>query len=100
MSALDADQRARREVLAQQLAQTAEGVREIENGYIFNYQMSGSTWLAAAEFVDLERRCCSFFEFTLEMAPSANTMSLRLRGGEGAKEFLTAQLVGELTESQ
>ncbi len=94
LSALTGEQRARRETLAQQLVQHAESVQETEKGYVLDYQIDDSVWLTAAEFVDLERRCCSFFEFVLKLNPSANSLSIQLSGGDGVKEFVATQLLG------
>lgn len=96
LSALDAEQRERREALFQRFAQRVEETQELENGYAFRCRMDSSNWMTAAEFADLERRCCPFFEFTLQIMPASSSMWLQLTGGAGTKQFLTEQLIGEL----
>lgn len=92
MTALSPEQRQRHAVLSGQLLQTAVEVKELQNGYAFRYVSDRQTWLAAAEYVDLERRCCPFFAFALECEPAGGPVWLRLTGREGVKEFLAAQI--------
>lgn len=45
-----------------------------------------------ALFVELERRCCPFLDFTLELAADDGPLWLRLTGPTGTRAFLEAEL--------
>lgn len=65
---------------------------ELPDGFAFRYPATDS-WLASlAEFITLERRCCPFLTFALEVAPERGTTDLRLTGDDRVKAFLAAQL--------
>jgi len=46
----------------------------------------------AAEFVALEKLCCPFVRFLLEMPEDGGPLRLDLTGREGVKELLRAEL--------
>ena len=45
-----------------------------------------------AEFIELERRCCPFFRFELEVQDEGGAAWLRLTGRMGVKQFIAAEL--------
>ena len=92
MTALSPEQRQRHGALSRQLAQATAEVKELPDGYAFRYASEEGTWLAAAEYVELERQCCPFFHFALEREPEGGPVWLRLTGGEGVKAFLASQI--------
>ena len=92
MSALTPEQRQRRAALADHIKVKAE-VYELPDGYVFSFA-NDEMWMTVAEFVDLERRCCPFFTFALEREMSG-TVTLRLTGPEGTKEFIAAEILQE-----
>jgi len=50
--------------------------------------METDTFRNAAEFITLERLCCPFFEFELIAEKADGSMWLRLKGGDGVKDFI------------
>jgi hypothetical protein len=48
--------------------------------------------LKLAEFVTLERRCCPFFDFALEIVAGAAHVRLTIGSGPDVKEFLRGQM--------
>ena len=70
-------------------------VDELNDGYEFVFP--GSTGWAArlVEIIDAERACCPFFAFELRFEPQGGRISLRVRGPEGTKEFVKAELTEE-----
>jgi hypothetical protein len=48
---------------------------------------------ALARFIELERRCCPFFRFELDVAPHGGPLWLRLTGADGVKELLRRSVV-------
>jgi hypothetical protein len=49
------------------------------------------TILRAAEFISLERLCCPFFNFVLEVEPESGPLWLKMTGQDGVKQFLQAE---------
>lgn len=88
VSGLDAAQRKRqREVLAT-LRSLFQEVREMPDGYAFRLPAERSHILCVAEFITLERLCCPFLNFTMEVEREGGPLWLRLGGRDGVKEFL------------
>lgn len=92
LTAMDAHERDRYEAVREQLDAAVQEVRELSNGYAFRYTADAALVIAAAEFVTLERRCCPFFTFVLEVEAGGGPLWLRLTGGEGVKEFLRSEM--------
>lgn len=92
LTALDAAQRRRYAAVLAQLRQSVEMVVELPNGLAFRHPADPATLLAIAEFISLERRCCPFLNFDLEVVIADGPAWLRLTGPEGVKAFLRAEL--------
>ncbi len=90
LTALDPAQRARRGALAARLTAARVEIRELPDGYAVRFASDPSMCLAVMEFVTLERRCCSFLDFVLEVERDGGPLWLRLTGREGVKPFLEA----------
>jgi hypothetical protein len=45
-----------------------------------------------AEMISFESRCCQFLDFQLDVKRGGASITLRLTGGEGVKEFLREEL--------
>ena len=65
-------------------------VRELPDGLEFRF--AAEEYDAVAEFVRLERLCCPFLVFSLEVSPNHGPLTLRLTGSEGVKDFIRAEL--------
>lgn len=89
MGALNTAEQQRRQALAVQLRGVTQEVQERPDGYAFRYP--ASSLLDAAEFVSLERRCCPFFRFGLDVSPDSGSLWLSLTGQDGVKAFLEAE---------
>ena len=85
MDAFTPEQRQRYDEVSSHLRQATEEVIELPDGYAFRYRTDETTWLKAAEYVDLERRCCPFFAFALELEPESGAVWLKLTGREGSQ---------------
>jgi hypothetical protein len=82
----DAAKRERRDEIAGLLSEAAKSTREIEDGYVVEFE-DGHT-AKIVEFIEFERTCCSFLEFTLTFAPKNGPVTLSITGPEGTKDFL------------
>lgn len=64
---------------------------ELANGFAIQLPAENTTFLEAAEWVGLERRCCGFAEFALEWRID-DSVWIKLTGGPGVKEVLAAEM--------
>jgi len=92
----DKEVRDRREQLGTLLTKAALGAEEIANGYIVSFEKGHGARIA--EFIELERTCCPFFEFTLAFAPNDGPITLAIAGPKGSKAF-SSKLVESIPKS-
>lgn len=93
LDAFDAEQLPRYMAIRQQLVETYEDREELPDGYRWRFPAEPSHLLTLAEFISLERLCCPFFAFALELEADGGPLWLRLTGREGVKDFLQAAFV-------
>lgn len=86
--AISAEQRERWMLVGTQLFAVVLEARELPDGYAFRLPTDPEVLLLAAEDLSMERLCCPFLRFTLEIEPNGGPVWLRFTGGEGAKAFL------------
>jgi hypothetical protein len=92
LTGMTAKQRERRQVLAQRVHAAVQEVRDLPDGYAFRFPADPVLCLTAAEFMTLERLCCPFFTFALELVCEGGPLWLRITGRQGVKQFLRAEL--------
>lgn len=91
LSALDTAQRERHQANTRQLFGSVQQIEELLDGYAFTWPAEAGTILHAAEFITLERLCCPFFDFALEIKGKGGPLRLKLTGREGVKQFIQAE---------
>jgi hypothetical protein len=91
LSALDAEQNRRHDALVSELFNNFQSTRELANGYEFSLPGEDKWYLKLAEWVTLERQCCSFLTFEQGFNVDGKIW-LRLTGDENAKQFLRTYL--------
>jgi hypothetical protein len=74
--------------LGPQLRNAIVAVRELPNGYEFQFPPDPATVAKVAEWAAGERLCCPFFEITLRMDAEGGPLWLRLAGRKGTKAFI------------
>lgn len=80
-----------------ELIQGVQRVREIENGYEFQFPNETGFISRIAEFISNERLCCPFLEFNLKIRSNDEpVVSLSLTGPMGTQEFLRAEFDGAI----
>ncbi len=92
LSALDRAQREHHQANTGQLFGAVEEIEELHDGYVFRLPAESATILQAAEFITLERLCCPFFNFALELEREGGPLWLKMTGREGVKQFLLAEV--------
>jgi hypothetical protein len=65
-----------------------KSVRELPDGYEFQFPSDPKTIAMVAEWAAGERLCCPFFEIQLRMERERGPFWLRLNGRQGTKEFI------------
>jgi len=66
-------------------------VREVPDGFEFQFPSDMKTYQLVAEWAAGERVCCPFFEIDLRSEPEGGPLLLRLTGRDGVKEFIHAE---------
>lgn len=92
VNALTAEQHARLQSILPDLMATAQEIEELADGYAIRFPPDGGTYHAIAEYISLERLCCPFFHFVLEVQPDGGPLWLRLTGPDGVKAFIREEL--------
>ncbi len=95
MSAIEPGLRAQHVATGGRVFRAAEEIRELADGYAFRLPGDAETLSKAAEFIALERLCCPFLGFALEVEPEGGPIWLRPTGRVGVKAFIREE-VGEL----
>jgi hypothetical protein len=93
LSMLSAAERARKDVISGTLAEHKLGVKELADGYEFQFPGDGATIALVSEWVVTERLCCPFFDFDVRLSREGGALSLRLTGRPGTKTFIQSDFV-------
>ena len=92
LTAMDAAQKDRGQILQRQIVEAVESFTELDNGYAIRFPGDSEMFMALAEFATLERLCCPFIDFSLELDAGGGATWLQLTGPTGVKDFLRAEL--------
>lgn len=74
--------------LAPKLYGAVQEIKELPNGWAWRLPSTSEILLLVAQDLNIERLCCPFVNYTLEIEPNKGPFWLRMTGGEGVKEFL------------
>ncbi len=88
----DAALAVRREQVVLLLFNAVQQTQELADGYTFQFAPDRDSVARLTEFISAERECCPFFTFELIFEPNRGPLWLRLRGGEGVKEFIQTMI--------
>lgn len=86
--ALTAEQQARWMIVGKEMYSAIEEIRELPDGYAFRLPGTAEMLMLIAEDLTMERLCCPFLHFTLDIEQSGEPFWLSFTGGAGAKEFV------------
>ena len=90
IGALDTREQAHRRDLADRMHAATQQTRELPDGYAFRFP--ADLCPTVAEFMMLERRCCPFFRFVLELEPDGGSLWFHLTGQPDVKAFIQSEL--------
>jgi len=92
IKALTPEQRKRHfEELGPQLRSLRKSVRELSDGYEFEFQADPDTFALVTEWSIQERSCCPFFDIDIRLDRDGGPLWLRLTGKEGTKDFIKSE---------
>jgi hypothetical protein len=89
LSAIPADERPAHHALTRRLMAIAT-THETPDG--FSFEFGAAEFAAVARFVALERLCCPFLGFTVDVSADQGPLRLHLTGPAGVKPFIRAEL--------
>lgn len=95
MTVLAPAQRERHLATSRELFSTLKQIRELSNGYEFRVD-GPNVIMQTAEFVSLEKLCCPFLNFEIEVEAENGQVWLKLFGREGVKAFVREEISGLL----
>jgi hypothetical protein len=88
-SALTPEQRKRHfDELGPALRALRKGVRELSDGYEFQFPSDQKTYEMLTEWAHQESLCCPFFDINVRLEREGGPLWLRLTGREGTKDFI------------
>lgn len=97
MSAIDPARREQHIATGKELFRAATDIRELSDGYAFRLPDEPGTLVRAVEFISLEKLCCPFLGFVIEVEPEGGALWLRLVGRHGVKAFIREEVSGLLS---
>ena len=80
--------RKRHDDLGPILRSLKKSVRELADGYEFEFPADQNTYQLVAEWAIQERLCCPFFDISVRLDREDGPLWLRLTGREGTKDFI------------
>ena len=95
MSVLSPEKREMHISTSRELFSGLEEIQGLSNGYKFRLNMSNAI-VKAADFISLEKLCCPFLNFSLEVEAENGPVWLGLTGREGVKAFVREEISGLL----
>lgn len=98
INAIDAAHRPQHMELVTTIFASVQEVKALSNGFSFRVPTSSEMLLKIAEWMANERLCCPFFRFAVELEPGQGPIWIHLTGGEGVREFVTANFGSLLNE--
>ena len=78
------------EVLGPKLVSLRTGVRELLNGYEFEFPNNLETYQILSEWIFQESQCCPFFDLNVRLEREHGALVMSATGREGTKAFIQA----------
>jgi hypothetical protein len=67
-----------------------KSIRELRDGFEFEFPADTATFQLVSEWVAGERMCCPFFDIDVHLERERGSLWLRLTGRKGVKQFIQA----------
>lgn len=88
-SLTDVEFRKRREGLLAEIKKGILETVELKTGFSFKFPFSNIWLQKLTEMISVERECCPFLNFKMNIKAGSDSIYLELTGQEGAKEFVS-----------
>ena len=88
MKALTSEQRKYLGQRGKLVISAVASARELSDGYAFHVDPAKATLMDVAQWLDLWRRCCPFYEFRIDYHAADGDVWLSVTGRPGVKEYL------------
>lgn len=88
LKALTSQQRKELNQLGEHVISAILLTRELSDGYAFQVDSGKASLVDVAEWLDVWRRCCPFYEFRIDFHAADATIWLAVKGRPGVKEFI------------
>ena len=95
-TAIPPNQRQAHLTTSKELFSRIEEFRELPDGYEFRFASGSDLIVKLGEFISLEKLCCPFVKFVIEVEAESGPVLLRLTGREGVKAFIREEINGLL----
>ena len=92
LKAFQTEERKIHDRLTEQLRSAAVARRELPDGFSFQMDPGKISIAQVAEWTVLERKCCPFFDYEIELHSEENTLWFTLKGREGVKKFIEMEV--------
>jgi hypothetical protein len=87
----DAERKRHFDELGPMLKKLKKSVRELPNGYEFEFPGDRATVQLVEEWAAQERACCPFFDIAVRLEREGGSVWMSLTGREGVKQFIEAE---------
>lgn len=84
--------REREEIVLAKIRARVQEVQDLDRGYALRFVPESAMLAGLATLIDLERQCCPFLRFELEVHPASGPIWLKVTGPEGTRDFLRTVL--------
>lgn len=88
LKALTTEQRKQLDQRGGQVISAITSSRELQDGYAFRIDPAKASLMEVAQWLDLWRRCCPFYEFQIDFHAADATIWLAVKGRPGVKEYI------------
>lgn len=99
MSAIEPDRSEQHISAGREIFVAVTEIRELPDGYAFRPSAEPDLLIKTAQFISLEKLCCPFLRFVIEIEPEGGPVWLRLTGREGVKAFIREEVSGLLGDA-
>ena len=88
LKALTSEQRKQLEKLGEHVISAITTSRELSDGYAFRVDPAKASLMEVAQWLDVWRRCCPFYEFQIDYHAADGNIWLSVKGRPGVKEYI------------
>jgi len=88
LKALTSQQRKQLDQLGEHVISAITSSRELNDGYAFHVDSAKVSLPEVAEWLNVWRRCCPFYEFQIDFHAADASIWLAVKGRPGVKEFI------------